>query len=472
MILLPSYDIPKILKDLNSDAEKKRRSDEYYNAHIREGGLHEAVKCKMKELFPETGSLYNIEEYNIHEKIANKKSKAYVRPPVRKLDKDTETAALNKIYDDFNFNDCMKLMDLYKNSHRYCGVGVIRNRSFLTDGSKVDKYDFWALAPHEFVVHRDNTGMIYAWSIPLGKQGDADVWVIWSASSHIKIRTENYESFEIIPIDGNDGNINPYGVIPFVMVPLDASGKYPIPSSLPRQTVNLNASLSVYATAADMQIGQMVIKHPKEAAINSVSHGLFRAIKLPQGKENQGQAGTDVDYINPESDLSGMKDAIISRMMLVFDQNGINGTSAIKPGESFPSGFDRLLANADVQDIIEDNQDLYVRVENEVYKIIKAMNDRDNSYLFNSEKLSITFAKPKILSSDSEKLDNLAKKKALGLWEDYELLMEADPNLTEEQAKEKALRLKENQSTNQNKEQNVQQKGNLEGDPAQTSGMA
>ena len=70
------------------------------------------------------------------------------------------------------------------------------------------------------------------------------------------------------------------------------------------------------------------------------------------------------------------------------------------------------------------------------------MNLNDNVFTFKSEKLKVRFARPKILSSDSEKLDNLAKKKALGLFEDYELIMEIDPNLSEDEAKEKAARLK------------------------------
>ena len=44
------------------------------------------------------------------------------------------------------------------------------------------------------------------------------------------------------------------------------------------------------------------------------------------------------------------------------------------------------------------------------------------------------------MTSDSEKLDNLKKKKDLGLWEEWELLLEADPNLTEEEAKEISAR--------------------------------
>lgn len=468
-MFLISHDILKILGEINSDEEKERRATELYNYQIREGALHSAVSAKMKKLFPETGDLYNIEEYNVHEKITNKKSKAYTKSPIRRLDKQSETDAYNKILDDFNFNDSMKLMDTYKNAHRYCGVGVIRNRKLFQDGSKYDSYDFWALAPHEFVVHRDATGKIYAWSLPMGKEGDWDVWVIWSELSHFKIKTKTYTGFEIIPIDGNPDNVNPYMTIPFVMVPLDASGRYPMSSSLPRQTVNINASLSVYATAADMQIGQMVIKHPKKQTINSVSHGLFRSITLPQ-EDGQDKKETEIDYINPDSDLPGMKEAIHARMMLIFDQNGINGSSSIKAGETFSSGFDRLLANADVQDIIEDNQGLYVRVENEIYKIIKAMNDRDNSYIFTSPKLKITFVKPKILSSDSEKLTNLKMKKELGLWEDYELLMEADPNLTEEEAKAKAARLKPQA---ENKDENGDSKGSdIQGDQAKASGVA
>lgn len=433
MILYPA-DIQKILGEINSDSEVLRRKQELFNKEIYDGGLKKAVKARMMELFPKTGHLYTIFNYNLHKKITNKKSKAYKRPPSRKLSKDTETDAYKKILTDFNFDDAMKLMDLYKNRHQYCGLGIIRNRKMLGGGKKKDIYSFWALAPYEFCVHRDPNDEIYAWSLPAGRDKEFSYWTIWSAGTHIKVKTKDYKDFEIVPNLGNPNNVNPYGVIPFIYVPIDASGFYPETAPLPEQTVELNTSISIYLTAANMQIGQRVIEHPKKQIIEDISHGLMTAISLPQ-EDGSDKKPTKISYLTPTSDLAGQKEAIQTALTMIFDENDVNGNSALKNGESFTSGFDRLLANADVQEVIEDNQDLYSRCENEAYKIILAMNKRDQTYLFTSEMLKLTYLKPKILSSDTEKLNNLEKKKNIGLWEEWELLQEKDPNLTDEEAK-------------------------------------
>jgi hypothetical protein len=431
-MVLDSFAILSILKELGSEHERKRVEAELESHDIFEGALHLKITEKLKKIYPKTWECYNVADYNILKKITEKKSKSYVKPPARQLDQEGETELYNSILNEFSFNDAMKLMDRYRNQHKYCAIGVIRERNPIT--SK-DKFNFWALAPYEFSVHRDPKDEIYAWSIPTGEDSDGlHHWTLWTKDSHLKIKTKDYEAFEIVPIAGNEKMVNPYGIIPFVYVPLDMGGKYPYPSSLPRQTIEVNTNLSIYLTSGNMQIGQLVLKHPKNQKIDWVVNGLMTAMKLEQ-EIKEGAPSTEAEYISPSPNLEGHKDSILTFMQLILDEHGINSNSLIKQGETFTSGFDRLLASADVQDIIEDNQDMYTRVENEVYKIIKAMHERDGVFTFKSDRLKVKFARPKVLSSDTEKLDNLKKKKELGLWEEWQLLQDADPNLTEEEAK-------------------------------------
>ena len=471
-MLLSNSDISLILKEISSREDVHRRLESFKSYEIYEGRLHEYVREELKLLYPKTWRDYNVADYNIHKKIIDKKSKSYIRPPIRKLDRQEESDKFNSILEEFNFNDVMKVLDQYKNQYRYCGLGVIRDRIGAPDGTYKDKYQFWALAPHEFCVHRDAEENIYAWSIPKGKAEAGDIWVIWTDMSQVKIMTKDYESFVVLEIKDNPDNINPYGILPFIYVPMDVSGKYPLPLSLPRQTVEVNKNLSVYLTSGNMQVGQLVISHPMEQKISEVSTGIMVAMNLPQSSKDK-HAPTTADYISPNPNLEGHKDSVLTYMMMILDEHGMNGSSSIKGGEKFTSGFDRLIANADVQDIIEDNQGMYRRVENENYKIIKAMSDTDGNYIFKSEKLSIKYALPKILTSDSEKLDNLKKKKDLGLWEDWELVLESDPNLTEEEAKEKVERLKASKMANENVVPNVdQERPSIQEPNAQASSMA
>lgn len=460
-MILDTFAILKVLKSIGSDEENKRRASEIYNQEIFEGALCERVQEKLKEMFPKTWQAYNVADYNLEKKIVEKKSKSYVRPPVRKLNKADETDKYNEILGKFSFNDAMKLMDRLKNQHLYCALGIIRNRVITEAGEPIDDFTFWALAPHEFCVYRDENDEIAAWAIPTGKDDKYSYWTLWSKESHLKLKTKDYKSFEIVPIPGNDLMVNPYGVIPFIYVPMDMTGKYPRTSSLPRQTVEVNTNLSIYLSSGNMQIGQLVLKYAEDKPISHIVSGLMTAIKLPQPKSPTAPK-TEASYISPTPNLEGHKDSILTFMQLILDEHGINSNSVIRQGENFTSGFDRLLASADVQDIIEDNQDMYTRVENAAYKIIKAMHDRDKSFIFTSDELKVTFSRPKILISDSEKLENLRKKKDLGLWEEWELVVDADPNLTEQEAKDKVERLRKGRNDNQ-------ERSGLQGNTAETS---
>jgi hypothetical protein len=132
---------------------------------------------------------------------------------------------------------------------------------------------------------------------------------------------------------------------------------------------------------------------------------------------------------------------------MILDEQGINSNQVVNPNEKFTSGLDRLLSSADVQNIIEDNQEKYLTLEHEVFEIVKQCNLVLGGYKYQSDELSVTFLKPKMLISDSEKLENLKKKKELGIFEDWELLQDYNPNLSEEDAKARVEKLKSSRLT-------------------------
>lgn len=443
-MILGTREIMVMLKEINSTEEIERRANEFKNYQVYEGKLRKFVKASVQEKYPRTHKDYTVASYNLLKKITNKKAKAYKKAPSRKLDKDTETKSYADLIKKAKLNQAMKLVDRYHNQHRYCAIGVIRDREVLSENKVKDSFSFWALAPHEFVVHRDLNGNIYGWSIPTGRDKDYNYWTMWTKESHIKIKTKNYTSFEIVPHVNNPNFINPYGIIPFIYVPADSSGVYPETSTLVEDSIEVNTNLSVYLTSGNMQIGQLVIKHPSGQTIENVTMGLRTALDLPQ--HGDGQTKTEAEYIAPSPNLEGHKNSILLFMQLILDENGLtNAKVGAAEGETFTSGFDRLISNADVQDIIEENQGIYVEVENDIYQIIKAMHLKDNMHTFTAESLNTVFTIPEIMLADSEKLDNLGKKKSLGLWFLWELILEANPNLTIDEAKEKATELKKEQ---------------------------
>lgn len=455
-----------IVLEIEGVQNQTRKRDCYKSYEISGGLLSKYVKERIMEMFPLTGSFYSIADYSLTKKITEKKAKSYKDSPIRKLSgPDADTTEYQAMVKDSGLNTQLKEIDKLFNEHKYCALAVFPylEMSEVRAKRKVS-YRFIPLAPYEYDLVKNQHGdtEVVVLSYPslnitkgigeneqIAESGSADegeirAYVFWTNSEHrlFKVRGsgEKLTVWEEI-IEGNPNGVNPYGVIPVIDMPWSYDPNYPLPSPLPRQTVEINALLSIYLQSASMQVGQLVLKYPQGQELETVTQGVFTGIKLPQSK-NPDDSETSADYINPSPDLAGHKESILTYMSMVLDEQGINSNQVVNPSEKFTSGLDRLLSSADVQNIIEDNQEKFLVLEDEIFKIVKQCNDVLGGHKYNSEEMSVIYLKPKMMISDSEELDNLKKKKDLGIFEDWELLQDYNPNLSEEDAKKKIKDLK------------------------------
>lgn len=453
--ILDMNEVQRVIEEINAYKNVNRKRNEYINYEIGDDLLRKYVKQKIKEMYPKTHELFTISEYSLIKKVRDKKAKAYKESPIRKLEVESETDEYLDILDVGRFDDAVKDLDKIYNQHKYAGF-------FFEKDSEKDRINFYPLRPYEFDIVKDDYGRVVCLilsypgaqvthghedKIIAGDRADEDmnetVYSFWTNDNHMVVACSTDKKGKVRKIDiqelpDNPGHINPYGRIPFAYLPFDFNEDYPSSSSLSDKTIELNSLISTYLSSANLQLGQLVISHPEDQPINTVSQGMMTAIKLPQSSKPEDKPST-AQYISPNPNLSGHREAIITYLSMILDEEGINAKQSIEGHESFPSGFDRLLSEADVQDIIEDNQEAYVRFEQECFEVINAMLF---SY-FRSTKTKTTFRKPKLLISDSEKLKNLGEREKLGLMEEHEKFMFDDPNLTVEEAKEKALRINE-----------------------------
>jgi hypothetical protein len=281
-------------------------------------------------------------------------------------------------------------------------------------------------------------------------QGDqseiTNSYAIWTKDQHVLINAKikmdvnrkNQISIEYQELEGNSKNINPLGILPFVYCSKSDGGNtqdYPVINPITRQTIFYNILKSDELSAASLQgYGIRVISATSEILnqMEELHEGLTTAIELVQPDDTT-LPRTELDFKRPGPDLTGQRESYDSYLMQVLGQHGINGTSAIS-GEiqEHSSGLDRMLANSDVQKIIKKNQTIFSNVEKQCFEIIKKHTMFIREFSFNEQsKLSITYEKPKMLLSDSEKLANLEKRLNLGLIKKHQALMEINPNLSE-----------------------------------------
>jgi len=222
----------------------------------------------------------------------------------------------------------------------------------------------------------------------------------------------------------------------------------PIKSPLTQQSITFNTLWSDVLSAASGQgFGILTLKYPEsmQDKMENVTIGLTTGLELPQSG-NPNDASTEAAYINPGPDLEGQVMTYSKWIVSVLDDYGITSSQALQGGvEKFASGLDRIIAQADVQDVVTDNQTDYVDVEDEIFNIVKT-NEKvivnSNSFT-DKDELTVIYPKPKVLISDKESLENIEKRMNLGFIEPWEGLVMLDPNITEEAAREKIKTIKE-----------------------------
>jgi hypothetical protein len=455
----------EILTAVDSAENQKRKAYEYKSFQIYEGSLRYYVEQKLRKLYPETYMMFQVSDYSILKKIVDKKAKAYKETPLRTLDNDSETTLYQEIVKKYSLNEAMKSIDKLFNQHKYCLLSVFFERVDVGGGQIKEQFKFIPLAPYEFDVvlgesgellcvvlsypdeqvvsgkETDNQKQIIAGPIQDKGKDKKKTYAVWTEKNHWIIEgTQDVNGSRVyskITMEKNPLDVNPYGIIPFAYLPIDFCSEYPVSSPLAHQAVEMNSEISTYYTSGMMQIGTLVMKFPSSQAIEFVTQGLFTGIKLPQS-ENPDSPETSADYISPSPNLSGHKEAILTHMGAILDEHGIGSNQVLKPNESFSSGFERLLASADVQDIIEDNQGFYSKIENKVYQIVKSIYKnfikRD---VFKSEELRVIYKRPRVMISDTEKLQNIKTMDELNILLPWEKFMMIDPNLSVDEAKEK-----------------------------------
>jgi hypothetical protein len=465
-IKLDSDTIRNIIGEIETEENLIRKRRAWNSELIRTGKLRPFVEMKIKEMYPKTHSMYSVSDYSILAKVIGKKAQSYKESPIRKVaNQETASDVYNKITKRYNLNQAMTALDTIYNENKYGLVAAMLDRDVQGPTSKAF-WKFYALSPYEFDVIKNDDGEVECVIISypqrsvtgsgdgkdariaeLGKadeKSDIRCYSFWTKTEHliVNVSGKNKDAKNItveIP-DGGSG-ANPYGILPFVYVPMDYDSNFPNPSPLPHQTVEFNALMSVYLTSANMQVGILKITRPEKQKISIASQSLYTAIEVPQSSKPEDKP-SDIDFISPTPNMSGHREALTTYLTTILDEQGIASNQVITPNEQYSSGFDRLLAQADVQSLIEINQELFGRVEAKIYEIVATqmqtvLNDSTLPIGDDDDSFNIVYRKPKVMLSDNEKLQNLKLMKELGIWPDYELVQMYDPNLSVDEAKNK-----------------------------------
>lgn len=473
--ILDTSVVQQILAEMDKSEDKQRRKDSFNSYQVYSGNLSEFIKKELMEKRPKSYEGYTIPSISVSKMITDTISKSYKEKPIRQISDDStgqKEERLSDIYREGGAHRQLQFLDTITNLHKY-------SLMWITWRDLEQRYQFWALQGHEFAVVRNkDTGELTCVILNYGDttitsdtRGNSDgiddllaedqhdsaanseTFAMWTKNNFVMVKRRKQRviaqdgrevvqtSIEYVENPDNPSNVNPIGMIPFVFLSKETSMDFPTRSPLFEQTITANCLMAEYLTASNIQgTGQLIVKYPEkyEGLFKKMTRGLMSAIKLPQSSE-EGDAPTDVQYINPNPDLAGQREAVMTYIKSVFKEHGIkSGSMSGSDSESFSSGLERAIANAGVDDIVQANNELYEDAEKQIFEIIKAWESFLGSSVFSEDdELMIKFPKPKVLVSDAETLSNIEKRLQLGLITKAEALMMLNPNLSDDEAQEK-----------------------------------
>lgn len=440
----------------NVNRERKRRA--YRDYEILMGLQKQYVYNRLKELYPDNYDRFRIGDISIAKKITDKKARAYAQQPSRTIMSGQER--LDDIYANQDFLQAFKDFDMIYNYYRYAFMWV---RHYPADMPGMPgRYSLRALKPFEFDVLFSDSGEIDVFALcyddmPLSVQSYfTNMFSVYNkypvyfkqdlGTCLYTVFTKNEINYVEAGVGGAQRIVaempNELGEIPGAYLQQETKAEYPLPQILGNQCVDWNLAFSDLKTAAATQgHGQLVVKYPiKSEKAPKVKVGMYNAMALPQHHQDQAPP-TDAQFINPKPDLNGQLEVLKFDLMQILEDHGLRGRKSVNmnTAEQFSSGFDRLISESDVQYMIDNNQSLYAeKLEQKVFKVIQSFESKmGNMEIVNADRLEVKFDRPKVLISDRETLENLAMRINLGVvssWEKHQII---DPNLTDEEAKER-----------------------------------
>ena len=408
-----------------------------------------------------------VADVSLSKKVNQKISKSYKEAPIRTLENELDTEVYNQLIDDYHWNRAWQDFDADFNRQKYglLWVNQLEERlqlmslkgyeSFTIRNQNTGELELVCLNYPDYSItsigssDRGNDGINQMFSESQDDtSANSRIYVFWTkhqkAAWSAKTITTNEGRFvkvTFIPDPSNPKAINYLGVLPFVFVSKQTAIDLPFINNITQQSIDYSVLLSDIHTASAMQgYGQMIVKLPEESAHKKMTTGMSTAIQLTllEGREQQ----PDVSYINPSPSLNEMREIASDYINQVLGEHGISVSAA--KDQIFGTALERLIAEADVQDIIMTNQSIYSQVEQDIYNITAAYSRfMPGMKVFKEQTVNVTYQKPKVMISDNEVLQNIKLMMDMGLADRRKALMILDPNKSEEEADAEIERIDE-----------------------------
>ena len=393
------------LSDITSDnVEERYRSLSYYE------GMQGEMETDLGRYFPLKSLDVPLIVQNITSKLVNARAIGYKDPPVR----------TNEKYLD-NIKDLDQSMLTAERLTYLLGSHLIRSR-FNEETNMIEYDQIIEFEPIFEARAREPFAYIY----PIYNHGQARdnevVYAYWSAEEHFLV----HQSGKIESV--NEGNVNPYGVLPFTVC-----HRHPYTTDFIRNGANdiINANLMINLLMTELglamrlqALGQPVISGIDNA--NKVVLGVDKPMILPEGASFQ--------FVSPGGDIN----SYINAVRFYVDSVAYNNNLKVKWSvgrEAFISGESLKMAEIDLTEaVMSDYQMTWRGVENKRFETDRAILDAHNIKV--PDEYSVDFSEPRFPLTAREEREQWAWEWDNNLSTTKDWFRKYNPDLTEEELDE------------------------------------
>lgn len=473
----------KILEQICTPENQARKNEAFkrYECY-KDRTKYYVIDCLLAQFDLKTviEMTYAVANISVVKKIINKLAMVYAFGVRRELPNEGDTEELNQLEKELEFNSKMKkanrFLKLQKNILVYPKPCPIEDKwkikidilqPYLYDVIE-DYYDHEK--PMVIILSnykKQRAGMRYSPSPATegrgAKQQDAPILRSNQINEQIADADDQYlpkdqfvwwsKSYHFTT--DKDGNItspatdNPIGMIPQVEFALDQDGSFWAigGDDLIDAGVLVNSIISHLNHIGIVQgYGQFWMKGEKVPT--AVAMGPSKMIRMEwTGDEKEPQLG----FASTTPQLEQLRENVVMYLALTLTTNNLS-TSGVSTkldgGQAFPAGIAMILDKAESLEDIDDQRQIFIDKEPEIWKRIAAWMDvfgARNQLVPDLQEINLPpefepqlkFASPQPIISEKERLENLKNRKDLGLNTMLDLIKLDNPELTDEQARQK-----------------------------------
>ena len=287
---------------------------------------------------------------------------------------------------------------------------------------------------------------------------DKKRYIWWTDSYHFttdsKGQIRDSETGAVLAAPTEDQISNPIEELPFEDFSIDQDGSYWSygGDDLVDGSILVNSLISNMNHINVIQgYGQMVMTGKNLP--NNTLIGPDKVIKLEYEKDED--PAPTVEFLNSNAPISDLRANIEMYVALLLTTNNLSTTGIsmqLSAQSSFASGIALAIDKSESQEDVVDQQQVFLDKEPNVFRkvakwieVLKSDAERDIDPKLEEfslpedfeKELSIVFEDPQPFTSESEHLDNLKKRKDLGINTMIDIIKLDQPGLTDEQAEAK-----------------------------------